>query len=139
MKRALELFKNHVAIAFMAVAAAYFMTPLEVFAQQDPDLNVGPLVPSEVFLFNNNSELSANNQIIVAQINYFLGVPHRLTIDFSSVGAIEALSASNPALLYIGCFVGPTPCIGSQANPPGVPAGWVNALSCDFSLTGPCA
>jgi hypothetical protein len=93
---------------------------------------------TRTFVFNDNTELSSSTTVTVAgplsvTVGEFDGASHRLVINYSSVGAIAPLTAT-PALLFIGCFVdGTTPCVGSQANPGGIPAGYVNVLSTDFS------
>lgn len=134
--------RNHVAIALMAMAAALLMMPIHIVAQrsahrqtsggrEDPKVFMG-FFPERVFLFNDDVELSSTTAITVASLTYKSSKEHRLTIDYSSVGAIEADNASDPAILFIGCFVDGNPCIGSQNNPSNTPAGWVNVLSCDF-------
>jgi len=90
-----------------------------------------------VFLFNANPELSSTSTITVASLSVtvgeFDGGSHRLVINYSSVGAIAPDVAANRAVLFLGCFVDGSPCVGTQANPATTPAGWVNVLSCDFS------
>ena len=134
--------RNHFAIALMAMAAALLMMPIHIFAQgsahrqtsggrEDPKVFKG-FVPRRVFLSNDNVELSSTTEITVASLTYKSSKEHRLTIDYSSVGAIEADNAADPAILFIGCFVDGNPCVGSQNDPSNTPAGWVNALSCDY-------
>jgi hypothetical protein len=90
-----------------------------------------------VFLFNADPELSSSSTITVASLSVtvgeFDGGSHRLVINYSSVGAIAPDVAANRAVLFLGCFVDGSPCVGTQANPSTTPAGWVNVLSCDFS------
>ena len=92
---------------------------------------------TKTFVFNANAELSSTTTITVATLPVTVGgfeaVPasHRLVINYSSVGAIQAATAT-PALLFIGCFVDGIACVGSQADPGTTPAGYVNVLSTDF-------
>ena len=101
---------------------------------------------TRTFVFNANPELSSSSIITVATlpvtVGEFDGGSHRLVINYSSVGAISptgALPANPKATLFIGCFVDGVPCVGSQANPAGIPAGWVNVLSCNFTVPTTCA
>jgi hypothetical protein len=125
---------NYFAIALVALAAALSMMPRQIFAQG---------APVQVFTFNADPELSAGAAPVVvansAPIGFAAGTTHKLIIDYSSVGAISAdlPGDANRALLYIGCDIIDgtgviAPCIGTQNDPAGVPAGWVNVLSCDF-------
>jgi hypothetical protein len=120
-------------VALVAISAAFSMMTRQVFAEETKDpgeIVVRYLDPAKVFLFNDDAEVSSTDEIIVATLKYSWPKRHRLVIDFSSVGAITQ-STDNQALLYIGCDVDGTACIGTQSNPPGAPAGWVNALSCN--------
>ncbi len=91
---------------------------------------------TKTFVFNDKPELSSTGTIVVSgpqtvTVGEFDGAPHRLLINYSSVGAIEGPGA----ILFIGCFVDgppPIPCVGTQADPSTTPAGWVNVLSTDF-------
>jgi hypothetical protein len=124
---------KHLMVALVALSAAFAMMPRQVLAEEteDPgDIVVRYLDPAKVFLFNADAELSSTDEIVVATLKYSWPKRHRLVIDFSSVGAITQ-STMTSALLYLGCDVDGTACIGTQSNPPGAPAGWVNALSCE--------
>jgi hypothetical protein len=69
---------------------------------------------------------------LTVTVGEFDAGPHRLVINYSSVGAIEANTATG-AILFIGCFVdGTIPCVGTQDDPGTTPAGYVNVLSTDF-------
>lgn len=102
---------------------------------------------TRTFVFNADPELCAASTVVVGTgcqvaspitvatkvvtVGGFDGASHRLVINYSSVGAIQASGAS-PALLFIGCFVDGTACVGTQSDPAGIPAGYVNVLSTNF-------
>ena len=92
---------------------------------------------TKTFVFNDKPELSSTGTIVVSgpktvTVGDVDNLPHRLVITYSSVGAIEANTATG-AILFIGCFVdGTIPCVGTQADPGTTPAGYVNVLSTDF-------
>jgi len=92
---------------------------------------------TRTFVVNANPELSSTSTITVAgpltvTVGDVDGASHRLVINYSSVGAIEANTATG-AILFIGCFVdGTIPCVGTQADPGTTPAGYVDVLSTDF-------
>jgi hypothetical protein len=93
---------------------------------------------TRTFVFNDNTELSSSTTVTVAgplsvTVGEFDGASHRLVINYSSVGAISPAVATAPALLFIGCFVDGIACVGTQADPVGTTAGYVNVLSTDFS------
>jgi hypothetical protein len=131
---------NFVAIACLVLAAACLVLPFQTFAQSDmnseEDARSQGFIPVKVFLFNENEEISTTTETTAASLSYDFPKPHRLVIDYSSVGAISPDDAENPATLFIGCFVDGEPCVGTQANPANTPAGWVNVLSCNL---GRCA
>jgi hypothetical protein len=91
---------------------------------------------TRTFVFNDDTELSSTTPITVATLPVTVGefdaASHRLVINYSSVGAIEPATAT-PALLFIGCFVDGIACVGTQFDPAGTTAGYVNVLSTDFS------
>jgi hypothetical protein len=146
---------KNVAIALLVTAATSFTMAFPAFAQLDPTRGrheiekpniIRGLLPSRVFLFNDDVELESvtGTEITVASLTYRSSKRHRLVIDYSSVGALTPNDIANPAILFIGCFVNGIPCIGSQTNPPDTPEGWVNVLSCNFAgqfgqPTYPCA
>jgi hypothetical protein len=127
-----------VAIACLAFAAACLMLPFQTFAQSHTspkgEARSHGFIPVKVFLFNENEELSTTTETTTASLSYDFSNPHRLVIDYSSVGAIRSDSEVDPAILFIGCFVDGAPCVGTQANPADTPAGWVNVLSCNFAV-----
>ena len=111
---------------------------------------LGPFTPKKVYLYNNNDEAVSATTATVATLAVKVGSGeeeggghHRLVVDFSSACAIQPDSTS--ALMFIGCFVDGKPCVGSQANPPEhntgnpVPSGYINVLSCDFTVLDTCA
>ncbi len=108
-----------------------------LIAEIETDLTEVNSSLTKTFVFNANAELSSTTTITVATLPVTVGgfeaVPasHRLVINYSSVGAIQAATAT-PALLFIGCFVDGIACVGSQADPGTTPAGYVNVLSTDF-------
>ena len=107
-------------VALVALSAAFSMMPRQVLAEEteDPgDIVVRYLDPAKVFLYNADAELSSTDEIVVATLKYSWPKRHRLVIDFSSVGAITQ-STMTSALLYLGCDVDGTACIGTQSNPP---------------------
>ena len=147
---------KRMAAALLVASATSFTMACPVFAQQHDPTRGGHvigkpqtmrgLLPSRVFLFNEDDELvsESGTEITVASLTYRSSKRHRLVIDYSSVGSLVPVDIANPALLFIGCFVDKMPCIGSQTNPPDTPEGWVNALSCNFAglsaePTYPCA
>ena len=107
-----------------------------LIAELETDVTALESLATRTFVFNDKPELSSTGTIVVSgpqtvTVGEFDGAPHRLLINYSSVGAIEGPGA----ILFIGCFVDgppPIPCVGTQADPSTTPAGWVNVLSTDF-------
>src|SRR5207245_5411023 len=85
-----------------------------------------------VFLLNSNPELSSTTSVVAASLTYtFSASTHHLIVAFSAVGAI-ANNTNTPALMFLGCIVDRSPCVGTQKNPSTTPAGYANVLSNNY-------
>jgi hypothetical protein len=134
--------RKRFAIALAAIAASFFTMPSQILAEP---IQLGYLIPTTVFLFNDNVQLVRTIQrmptiapipaITVASVHYNYFKRHRLTINYSSTGAIVPADPSNPAFLVIGCHIDGHACIGSSDRllslVPPIP-GWVEVMTCDY-------
>ena len=98
-----------------------------------PNIVVGSFVPTKIYFFNDNTELTSTTSVAAASLTYASSATnHRLKIDFTATGAIKN-ETSNGALLFVGCFIdGTKPCVGNQSDPATTPAGYVNLMSTNY-------
>src|SRR5713101_5714049 len=88
-----------------------------LIAELETDVIALESLATRTFVFNDKPELSSTGTIVVSgpktvTVGDVDNLPHRLVITYSSVGAIEANTATG-AILFIGCFVdGTIPCVG---------------------------